>query len=131
VQGRFGTALLLVVKIEPEHTRPFEEVADQLKQTLATERAKSEMLSVYDKLEDERSQGKTLAEGAEKLKLAVRTLEVDRNGLDPAGSPATMSCSRLTPASQVTRPVLVSRSMIRFSRAVEITTPPAHWAALL
>ena len=49
----------------------------------------------------------------------------------PAGSPATMSCSRLTPASQVTRPVAGSRSMIRFSLAVEITTPPSHCAALL
>ena len=49
----------------------------------------------------------------------------------PAGSPATMSCSRLTPASQVTRPVAGSNAMIRFSRAVEITTPPSHWAALL
>ena len=49
----------------------------------------------------------------------------------PAGSPATMSCSRLTPASQVTRPVAASSAMIRFSRAVEITTPPSHCAALL
>ena len=39
----------------------------------------------------------------------------------PAGSPATISCSRLTPASQVTRPVAASSAMIRFSRAVEIT----------
>ena len=49
----------------------------------------------------------------------------------PAGSPATISCSRLTPAWQVTRPVVASRSTIRFSRAVEITTPPPHCAALL
>ena len=49
----------------------------------------------------------------------------------PAGRPATMSCSRLTPASQVARPVAGSRSRIRFSRAVEITTPPSHCAALL
>ena len=49
----------------------------------------------------------------------------------PAGSPATMSCSRLTPASQVARPVAVSSSMIRFMLAVEITTPPSHCAALL
>jgi peptidyl-prolyl cis-trans isomerase D len=89
VQGRFGTALLLVVKIEPEHTQPFEEVAEQLKQALATERAKTQMLAVYDKLEDERAQGKTLAEAAEKLKLAVRTVEVDRNGLDPENNPVT------------------------------------------
>jgi peptidyl-prolyl cis-trans isomerase D len=85
VQGRFGTALLQVAKIEPEHVRSFEEVAAELKQTLATESAKAEMLSVYDKIEDERSLGKTLAEAAEKLKLTSRTVETDRSGRDPAG----------------------------------------------
>ena len=85
VQGRFGTALVRVVKIEPEQVRAFEEVAAELKQELATERAKAEMLSVYDKIEDERSLGKTLAEAAEKLKLASRTVEVDRSGRDSRG----------------------------------------------
>jgi hypothetical protein len=42
-----------------------------------------------------------------------------------------MSCSRLTPASQTATPVSGSRLTIRFSRAVEMTTPPADWAALL
>jgi len=85
VQGRFGTVLLQVAKIEPEHIRSFEEVSAELKQTLATERAKAEVLSVYDKIEDERSLGKTLAEAAEKLKLTSRTVEVDRTARDPAG----------------------------------------------
>ena len=49
----------------------------------------------------------------------------------PDRSPATISCSRLTPASQQARPVAGSRLMIRFSRAVEITRPPPHCAALL
>jgi peptidyl-prolyl cis-trans isomerase D len=87
VQGRFGTALLLVTKIDPEHVRAFEEVSDELKTALANERAKTEMLAVYDKIEDERSLGKTLAEAAAKLKLAVRTVEVDRNGRDRDGIP--------------------------------------------
>ena len=49
----------------------------------------------------------------------------------PAGSPATMSCSRLTPASQTATPVAGSRLMIRFSRPVDSTRPPADCAALL
>ena len=49
----------------------------------------------------------------------------------PSGSPATMSCSRLTPASQVASPVCESSEMILFSLAVEITRPPSFWAALL
>src|SRR5438876_1771569 len=38
VQGRFGTVLVYVAKVEPEHVRSFEEVAPELKQVLATER---------------------------------------------------------------------------------------------
>ena len=49
----------------------------------------------------------------------------------PDGRPATMSCSRLTPASQVTSPVLVSRLVIRRMAVVPMTSPPPHWAALL
>jgi peptidyl-prolyl cis-trans isomerase D len=90
VQGRFGTALVRVVKIEPEQVRPFEEVVPELKQDLATERAKAEMTSLYDKIEDERSIGKTLAEAAEQLKLEARTVEVDRSGRDQSGAPVAL-----------------------------------------
>jgi peptidyl-prolyl cis-trans isomerase D len=90
VQGRFGTALVRVVKIEPEQVRSFEEVAPELKQDLATERAKADMTSLYDKIEDERSIGKTLAEAAEQLKLEARTVEVDRSGRDQSGAPVAL-----------------------------------------
>jgi peptidyl-prolyl cis-trans isomerase D len=90
VQGRFGTALVQVLKIEPESVRSFEEVAPELKRELAAERAKAEVLGVYDKIEDARSEGKTLAEAAANLKLASRTIEaIDRSGRDPAGQPVT------------------------------------------
>jgi peptidyl-prolyl cis-trans isomerase D len=87
VQGRFGTVLVHVLKIEPEKVPNYDEIAPQLRKDLATERAKAEMLSVYDKIEDERSLGKSLAEAAEKLKLASRTVELDRSGRDASGTP--------------------------------------------
>jgi peptidyl-prolyl cis-trans isomerase D len=87
VTGRFGTVLVRVVKIEPEHVRPFEEVAAELKRAIALERAKSQILSTYDKIEDERSLGRNLAEIAKTMNLTIRTIEVDRNGLDPSGVP--------------------------------------------
>jgi peptidyl-prolyl cis-trans isomerase D len=90
IQGRFGIALVQVLKIEPEHVRSFEEVAPELKKELATARAKAEVLAVYDKIEDARSEGKTLAEAAASLKLASRTIEaIDRSGRDPSGAPVT------------------------------------------
>jgi peptidyl-prolyl cis-trans isomerase D len=85
VQGRFGVALIHVVKIEPEVIRPLAEVASEIKKSIATERAKAQILSVYDKIEDVRSEGHTLAEAAVTLKLAARSVELDRSGHDPAG----------------------------------------------
>jgi peptidyl-prolyl cis-trans isomerase D len=87
VQGRFGTVLLRIVKVEPEKVPTFAEAADQLRTDLANERAKADVASIYDKVEDERSLGKPLAETAEKLKLEARTVEIDRSGNDPAGQP--------------------------------------------
>jgi peptidyl-prolyl cis-trans isomerase D len=87
VQGRFGTVLLRVTKIEPEKVPTFEEATEQLRTDLANERAKSDVTAIYDKVEDERSLGKPLAETAEKLKLEARTVEIDRFGHDPKNQP--------------------------------------------
>src|SRR6516165_2801976 len=88
IQGRFGPALVRVLKIEPEQVRPFQEVAGELKQELATARAKAEVLKIYDKIEDARGEGKSLAEAAESLKLPVRTISaIDRSGRDAGGAP--------------------------------------------
>jgi peptidyl-prolyl cis-trans isomerase D len=90
VQGRFGTVLVQVLKIEPEQVRSLEQVAAELKQELATARAKSEIFDVYNKIEDARAEGKPLAEAAANLKLEARTVEVDRSGRDPAGTPVNI-----------------------------------------
>ena len=89
VQGRFGTVLLRVIKIEPEKVPTYEQAAEQLRTDLANEKSKSEVTAIYDKVEDERSLGKPLAETAEKLKLEVRTVEIDRFGRDPQNQPVT------------------------------------------
>jgi len=89
VQGRFGVTLIHVVKIEPEQIKSLAEVAPGIKRTLATERARKQILEVYDKIEDVRSEGHTLAEAAATLKLASRDIELDRSGHDPSGRPIT------------------------------------------
>ncbi|HEY6994432.1 MAG TPA: SurA N-terminal domain-containing protein [Xanthobacteraceae bacterium] len=90
VQGRFGTVLVQVLKIEPEQVRSFDQVAAELKQELATARAKSEIFDIYNKVEDARAEGKSLADAAASLKLEARTVEVDRSGRDPAGTPVNI-----------------------------------------
>lgn len=96
VKGRFGTVLVQVLKIEPEQVRPFEQAAGELKQELATARAKSEIFDIYNKIEDARAEGKSLAEAAESLKLPARTVEaIDRSGRDAAGVSVSLPDQRL------------------------------------
>ncbi|MFL4977156.1 MAG: peptidyl-prolyl cis-trans isomerase [Xanthobacteraceae bacterium] len=87
VQGRFGTAIVRVTKIEPETVRSFEEAAPEIKRELATDRARQEIQARYNKIEDERAGGAQLAELAQKLGLKAHTIEaVDRSGRDPNGA---------------------------------------------
>ena len=88
IKGMFGTMLVHVVKIEPENIKPFDQVAAEIKQTLATGNARSEIASIHDKVEDERAAGSRLTEIAQKLNLKARTIEaIDRQGRDPDGKP--------------------------------------------
>lgn len=88
VKGRFGTAIVKVGKIVPEEVRSPADVADEIKRSLALERARNEVRTQYDKLEDERGAGATLADIAKKLGLTVRTVDmIDRSGRGPDGNP--------------------------------------------
>jgi peptidyl-prolyl cis-trans isomerase D len=90
VKNVFGATLVHVVKIEPENIKPFDQVAPEIKQTIATDRARSELASRHDKIEDERAAGLRLTEVAQKLNLTARTIEaVDRQGRDPEGKQVT------------------------------------------
>jgi peptidyl-prolyl cis-trans isomerase D len=114
VQGRFGVVLVRVLKIEPEQARSLQEVAGELKQELALARAKAEVLSYYDKIEDARSEGKSLAEAAENLKLPGRTIEaIDRSGRDPSGAPVELPESQRLLDAMFTTEVGVERDPLQ------------------
>ena len=115
VQGRFGTVLVQVLKIEPEQVRSLEQVGGELKQDLAIARAKTEVFDVYNKIEDARAEGKPLAETAATLKLEARTIEaVDRSGRDPAGMSVNLpDAQRLLPLA-FTTDVGVERDPLQF-----------------
>nr|WP_321444482.1 SurA N-terminal domain-containing protein [uncultured Cohaesibacter sp.] len=74
IKGRFGYLLLRNAKTQPSKAAPFEEIKDQLKAEIAASRAKDEVLSVFDKVEDERAGGSTLKEVSDKMKLPLRTV---------------------------------------------------------
>jgi peptidyl-prolyl cis-trans isomerase D len=86
VTGRFGTAIVRVLKIEPGRTTPFAEVEGQLKQDLALERARTAVNDRRDKVEDELAAGLRLDEVAQKLNTPAKIVEaVDRSGRGPDG----------------------------------------------
>jgi peptidyl-prolyl cis-trans isomerase D len=88
VQGRFGTVLVRVGKIEPGTQATYEGVAPQLKREIGAERARAEVASLHDKMEDERGGGASVVEAAQKLGLAAVTIEAaDRSGRAPNGQP--------------------------------------------
>ena len=87
VKGAFGAVLLLVSKIEPGSEKSYDDVAQQVKGEIAESRAKSQLESLRDKIEDDRAAGATLPETAKKLGLkAVIVDAVDRSGRRPDGT---------------------------------------------
>ena len=112
VKGRFGIALLQVGKIEPGEEKTFEQIASQVKTEIAEGRAKSEVTTLRDKIEDERAAGSTLAEAAKKLGLSVINIEaVDRSGRGPDRQRSFRTCRR--------RPT----SLVQLFRATSASTP--------
>ena len=89
VKGRFGAVIVTALKIEPEEAKSLAEIAPQIRNDIATERAKAEVQALHDKIEDERAGGGTLEDAAQKLKLAVVTYDLDRSGRDPDGKLVT------------------------------------------
>jgi len=88
IKGTFGTVLVSVGKIEAGSQKTLEEVAPQIKQLIAEQRARNSINDLRDKIEDERAAGSTLAETAKKLNLNATEVEaVDRSGRAPDGTP--------------------------------------------
>jgi peptidyl-prolyl cis-trans isomerase D len=86
VQGRFGYALVKVGKIEPGVEASYESVAPDLKRQIATQRARTKVAELHDKMEDERGGGAGVIEAAQKLGLTAVAIDaVDRSGRLPGG----------------------------------------------
>ncbi len=88
IQGRFGSVLAKVSKIEPGIPAAYEKVAQAIKSELALDRARSAVRNLHNKMEDERGGGASVIEAAKKLGLPFTTIDaVDRSGRGPDGGP--------------------------------------------
>ncbi len=87
VEGIFGPVIMRIIEIQPERTLPLSEVEDELREDLALSKAADELFDAFDRLEDERAAGDTLAEAAGKLGLGVRVIDaIDQAGNAPDGT---------------------------------------------
>lgn len=85
IKGQFGTVIVSVSGIIPEETKTLADVTPQIRNDVAAERAKTEVRSLHDKIEDARAGGASLEQSAQQLKLPIVTYELDRSGRDPTG----------------------------------------------
>ena len=86
VQGSLATALLKAVKVAPETQPTLDEIKDKLSQRLQLEKAKDEIQSIYNAVEDARAQQTKFEAIAEKANIPISIVPaIDAAGLDKDG----------------------------------------------
>ncbi len=88
VKTQFGWAILRVAKIVPQIVEPLFAVKAVIAEQLALARANGEINKIHDQIEDERADGKSVAEAAQGVGLAAHTIDaIDAQGLGKNGKP--------------------------------------------
>jgi len=88
VHAQFGTVILRVGKIIPSTVKPYAEVAGTIKSEIALKRAQSEIATLHDAIEDQRTSGKSLTEAAQTVGLEPRVIDaIDAAGNNTKGEP--------------------------------------------
>ncbi len=89
VKGRFSTVLVRVTEIKAGRQRPFEEVRDEIRDAIASERVGDRILEIQNNIDDNRLAGKSLKEIGEILKLPFLDVAgADSEGKKADGKPA-------------------------------------------
>lgn len=88
VQGTYATVLLRVTGVQQQQLKKFDDVKEEIRLVMAEERAKRDVLSQHDKIDEARLGGATLEEAAKTVGLTVREIPaIDRSGNAPDGKP--------------------------------------------
>ncbi|WP_375653312.1 peptidyl-prolyl cis-trans isomerase [Bartonella sp. OD88NMGDW] len=75
-----GPVIIRVTHIEPSSSLPFEGVKENIRQTLAKNRATDDIRNNYVAIENARFEGASLKELADQYKLSLRTITIDKTG---------------------------------------------------
>ena len=86
ITGALGVAIVRVRRVEPGVVRPLEEVRAEIRERLALERARDEVLDLFERVEDERAAGQSLRDIGNSLNLPrIEIAATDRRGRDRTG----------------------------------------------
>ena len=86
IKGALATVLLKATKIEPEHQSTLDEVKSELSERLKLERAREEIQSIYDAVEDARAASSSFEEISAKASIPFQLIAAsDAAGKDKAG----------------------------------------------
>ena len=89
IKTPFGFALIHAAAIHPETVKSLDDVSADLRKEIAQQRAKTDIQTLHDKIEDQRAAGKILMDAAKAAGLDAKVIEaVDSTGLDKEGKPA-------------------------------------------
>jgi peptidyl-prolyl cis-trans isomerase D len=88
LKTQFGWAILRIEKIIPRIVEPLIAVKPAIVEELALARASQEISKIHDQIEDQRANGKSVAEAAQSVGLAAHTVNaIDAQGHDKSGKP--------------------------------------------
>jgi peptidyl-prolyl cis-trans isomerase D len=87
IKGSLNTALIKVVSVSPEKQSTLDEVRDKVREVVQLNRAREEIQSINDAVEDARAQQNKFEDIAEKAGIPVLVIPaVDRQGKDKSGA---------------------------------------------
>jgi peptidyl-prolyl cis-trans isomerase D len=90
VHTAFGWHVLKLGQVEPGHTQTLDEVREELRQQVATERAADMAFDRVSQVEDALAGGATLAEAAQRFSLGYFEGKIDAEGRGPDGAEAAL-----------------------------------------
>ncbi len=90
VQSAFGWHVMKLGQVEAGHTQTLDEVRDQLRQEIASERAADMAFERVGQIEDALAGGATLTEAAQRFSLGFFDGKIDANGRTPEGTEAAL-----------------------------------------
>ncbi|MEM1289380.1 MAG: SurA N-terminal domain-containing protein [Pseudomonadota bacterium] len=95
IEGRFGSIIMVVNAIQSEEPPSFEVMEATLRQELASARARDDLFSIFDAIEDARAAGDTLGSIAERFSLQLTDVDaLDSNGFGADGAAVPLPQTR-------------------------------------